>query len=173
MARDGDRVRLVTRGGYDWTGRFPWIVEAARMNRHQQFAIDGEAVVLGADGISDFNALHSRRHDDEVQLYAFDYLALETLPLTRPTSRVCSRAGRMASTSKRLAARLRGRSGLLRFSNEGYCVSVGLRSTTRSVNAVPLKYTASSNRLGLSTLAALERLRLCCECQKVLQLKGG
>lgn len=27
------------------------------------------------DGISDFNALHSRKHDQEVQLYAFDLLA--------------------------------------------------------------------------------------------------
>jgi ATP-dependent DNA ligase len=26
---------------------------------------------------SDFDALHSRRHDDEVQLYAFDILALD------------------------------------------------------------------------------------------------
>jgi bifunctional non-homologous end joining protein LigD len=38
--------------------------------------IDGEAVLLGVDGISDFNGLHSRQHDDEVQLYAFDILAL-------------------------------------------------------------------------------------------------
>ena len=36
---------------------------------------DGEAVVLGVDGVSDFDALQSRRHDDEVQLYAFDMLA--------------------------------------------------------------------------------------------------
>ncbi|MGY2803996.1 hypothetical protein ACVIHF_000726 [Bradyrhizobium sp. USDA 4506] len=34
--------------------------------------IDGEAVLLGIDGRSDFNGLHSRRHDNEVQLYAFD-----------------------------------------------------------------------------------------------------
>jgi bifunctional non-homologous end joining protein LigD len=27
--RDGDRVRPITRGGYDWTKRYPWIVEAA------------------------------------------------------------------------------------------------------------------------------------------------
>ncbi|OSJ36988.1 hypothetical protein BSZ19_01480 [Bradyrhizobium japonicum] len=52
-----------------------------------QFVIDGEAVVLGVDGPSDFNALHSRRHDHEVQLYAFDILAvggegLRQLPLT-------------------------------------------------------------------------------------------
>ena len=37
--------------------------------------LDGEAVLLGVDGISDFNGLHSRKHDDEVQLYAFDILA--------------------------------------------------------------------------------------------------
>lgn len=37
--------------------------------------LDGEAVVLGVDGVSDFDALQSRRHDDEVQLYAFDMLA--------------------------------------------------------------------------------------------------
>jgi hypothetical protein len=44
--RDGDRVRLLTRNGHDWSGRYPWIVEAA------------------IDGVTDFNALwplfHSR-----------------------------------------------------------------------------------------------------------------
>ena len=39
--------------------------------------IDGEAVLLGINGISDFNALHSGKHNDEVQLYAFDILALD------------------------------------------------------------------------------------------------
>ncbi len=76
VERQGKSVRLFTRNGHDWTKRFPWIVEAALKNREQQFVIDGEAVVLGVDGVSDFNALHSRRHDDEVQLYAFDVLAL-------------------------------------------------------------------------------------------------
>lgn len=32
--------------------------------------------MLGLDGISDFNALHSRKHEHEVQLYAFDVLAM-------------------------------------------------------------------------------------------------
>jgi bifunctional non-homologous end joining protein LigD len=77
LERDGDRVRLITKGGYNWTGRFPWIVESALKNRLKQFVIDGEAVVLGVDGIPDFNALHSRKHDEEVQLYAFDCLALD------------------------------------------------------------------------------------------------
>jgi bifunctional non-homologous end joining protein LigD len=77
VERDGDRVRLITRNGYDWTDRYPWIVESALKNRQQQFIVDGEAVILGVDGVPDFNALHSRKHDDEVQLYAFDVLALD------------------------------------------------------------------------------------------------
>jgi bifunctional non-homologous end joining protein LigD len=77
LERDGDFVRLITRNGHNWTDRYRWIVEAALKNRVRQFVIDGEAVVLGVDGIADFNALHSRRHDEEVQLYAFDILALD------------------------------------------------------------------------------------------------
>ena len=73
--RDGDRVRLITRGGYDWSKRNSWIVEAARRLRQKQFVIDGEAVILGIDGASDFDALFAGRHNDEVQLCAFDILA--------------------------------------------------------------------------------------------------
>lgn len=76
MERDGDRVRLITRGGYDWTKRYPWIVEAARRNHIKPFVLDGEAVVLCLDGMPDFNALHSRKYDGEVQLCAFDVLAM-------------------------------------------------------------------------------------------------
>jgi hypothetical protein len=32
-------------------------------------------VVLGIDGVSEFNALHSGKHDEEVQFCAFDILA--------------------------------------------------------------------------------------------------
>jgi bifunctional non-homologous end joining protein LigD len=39
--------------------------------------IDGEGVLLGVDGVSDFDGLHSRKYDGEVQLYAFDCLALD------------------------------------------------------------------------------------------------
>jgi bifunctional non-homologous end joining protein LigD len=67
-------VRLFTRKGYDWSNRFPLIVEAAIRNRQSSFVIDGEAVLLGVDGRSDFNGLHSRQHDKEVQFYAFDML---------------------------------------------------------------------------------------------------
>jgi bifunctional non-homologous end joining protein LigD len=63
LERDCGHVRLITRGGYDWTERYPWIVESALKNRHKHFVIDGEAVVLGVDGVADFNALHGRKYD--------------------------------------------------------------------------------------------------------------
>ena len=49
--------------------------------------IDGEVVLFGIDGRSDFNGLHSRRHDDEAQFYALDMLVsdgedLRKLPLS-------------------------------------------------------------------------------------------
>jgi ATP-dependent DNA ligase len=54
--RDGARVRLLTRNGHDWTKRYPWIAEAALKSRQQHFIIDGEAVILGVDGVADFDA---------------------------------------------------------------------------------------------------------------------
>jgi len=59
------RVRLFTRNGHDWSERYPLITEAALRNRNTSFVIDGEAVLLGVDGISDFDGLHrfERPHD--------------------------------------------------------------------------------------------------------------
>ena len=44
--------------------------------------IDGEAVLLGVDGISDFNGLHSRKRDQEVEFYAFDMLVSDGEPVS-------------------------------------------------------------------------------------------
>jgi bifunctional non-homologous end joining protein LigD len=63
VQREGERVRMFTRNGHDWSDRYPLIVEAARNLRTPAFVIDGEAVWLGADGMSDFNKLHSHKHD--------------------------------------------------------------------------------------------------------------
>jgi bifunctional non-homologous end joining protein LigD len=92
VQREGKRVRLFTRNGHDWTDRYPRIVAAALRNRATSFVIDGEAVLLGVDRVSDFDGLHSRKFDNEVQLYAFDALMLDgddlrKLPLsTRKTN---------------------------------------------------------------------------------------
>jgi ATP-dependent DNA ligase len=72
--------------------------------------------VLGVDGVADFDALHSRKHDDEVQFCAFDILVegdddLRKLPLhLRKTSLERRWRGALpASSSTRLNA---ARSGL-------------------------------------------------------------
>src|SRR5215216_8056148 len=68
VQREGKTVRLWTRNGHDWSSRYPRIVEAARRHRPDSFVLDGEAVLLGVDGIADFNNLHSRKHVDEVHV---------------------------------------------------------------------------------------------------------
>jgi ATP-dependent DNA ligase len=114
LERDRDRVRLITRGGHNWTDRYPWIVEATRKVRQKRFVLDGEAVVLGVDGVdgvADFNALHSRKHDHEVQFCdsicsprAATICAACRSQCGRPTLIGYWRGGRKASSSIRLSA---------------------------------------------------------------------
>ena len=47
VQREDKRVRLFTRNGHDWSGRYPLITEAALRNRNSSFVVDGEAVLLG------------------------------------------------------------------------------------------------------------------------------
>jgi ATP-dependent DNA ligase len=70
--RDG-RVRLFTMNGNDWTKRYPRIVEEAARLR-EPLIIDAEVVHLSADGVSDFDALHSRTADEKAVALAFDLL---------------------------------------------------------------------------------------------------
>ena len=51
---------MFTRNGHDWAERYPLIVEAALRHRAASFVIDGEAVLLGVDGVSDFDGLHNQ-----------------------------------------------------------------------------------------------------------------
>ena len=65
-------MRLLTRNGHDWTGRFPLIAQAAGALRARSFLIDGEAVACDGDGLPVFDRLRYRRQDGRVFLYAFD-----------------------------------------------------------------------------------------------------
>jgi bifunctional non-homologous end joining protein LigD len=62
VRKSGDRVRLFTRRGYNWSHHYPRIVEAAKRLK-RSFVIDGETVVSDKHGIADFEKLHSREHD--------------------------------------------------------------------------------------------------------------
>lgn len=77
VRKTAQRVRIFTRRGADWSHRFPKIVEAVSWLRASSMILDGEGVICGQDGVSDFNALHSKERDDEVMLYAFDLLELD------------------------------------------------------------------------------------------------
>lgn len=74
-------VRIITRGGHDWTDRFPAIAGAARKLGVGTAILDGEAVVLDNEGRSDFGALQrslggrgGKKASAEAVLYAFDLL---------------------------------------------------------------------------------------------------
>jgi ATP-dependent DNA ligase len=69
VRRVGDQVRLFTRRGYDWSGRYPSIAVTATLLRARSFTIDGEAVVCGPDGVAVFDALHRRGTVSEAMLY--------------------------------------------------------------------------------------------------------
>jgi bifunctional non-homologous end joining protein LigD len=71
------RCALFTRRGYDWTDRYPAIASAAAKLRAKSFTMDGEAVVVGADGVAVFEALHRRHKASDAILYAFDLLELD------------------------------------------------------------------------------------------------
>ncbi|MGO7115547.1 non-homologous end-joining DNA ligase [Rhizobium johnstonii] len=87
---DHGSVRIVTRGGHDWTDRFPAIAAAARKLGVGSAIIDGEAVVLDDQGRSDFGALQQSlggrggtKTSDASVLMAFDLLYFDGHDLTK------------------------------------------------------------------------------------------
>jgi bifunctional non-homologous end joining protein LigD len=72
---DGE-VKIRTRNGHDWTDKFPLLRDAFKKMEIGSFILDGEAVVLGKDGISDFKALQNALGDvnKNMQAYFFDLL---------------------------------------------------------------------------------------------------
>ena len=52
--RDGDRVRLYTRNGHNWTTRYPLIARAIELLSLRSCLIDGEAIAC--DGYGPFSS---------------------------------------------------------------------------------------------------------------------
>jgi bifunctional non-homologous end joining protein LigD len=74
VRRDGAAVRLYSRNANDWTARLRAIADGAERIKARSFTIDGEAVVLGPDGLSRFEELSGREAADTAILYAFDLI---------------------------------------------------------------------------------------------------
>src|SRR5271166_68775 len=75
------RVKLMTRGGLDWTRKFgSEVVEALQALPVRDALIDGEVVVENGAGASDFSSLQadlSEGRTDRFRLYAFDLIYID------------------------------------------------------------------------------------------------
>ena len=77
MARvDGDRVKLVTRGGHDWAAKMPDLVAAVRKLGLRSAWLDGEIVVMGPNGLPSFNGLQTafdlKSRSAAIEYFLFD-----------------------------------------------------------------------------------------------------
>lgn len=92
----GDSVRLYTRTGLDWTGKFQSIAAALAALNLKDVLIDGEAAVAHANGRTDFSSLQRSLENGVakgVSYFAFDLLAegtkdLRKLPLSERKERL-------------------------------------------------------------------------------------
>lgn len=138
---DADGVRIITRGGHDWTHRFPSVVTAAAQLDAGSFIIDGESVVLDGAGRADFGLLQQalggrggKRKAKMAMLYAFDLLYLDGHDLTRMT---------LSERRHMLEDLIDHESGFLRFSEEVECDGA--------------EFLASACRFGLEGIIAKRR----------------
>ncbi|WP_349236841.1 MULTISPECIES: non-homologous end-joining DNA ligase [unclassified Bosea (in: a-proteobacteria)] len=139
--RDASGVRIITRGGHDWTHRFPSIAAEAAELDAGSFILDGEAVVLDEAGRADFGLLQQalggrggKAKAERAMLFAFDLLYLDGHDLTR-----------MALSERRdmLEGLLDGEIGMIRLSEE--------------VEADGAEFLASACKVGLEGIIAKRR----------------
>ncbi|NWK96315.1 DNA ligase D [Sphingobium lactosutens] len=91
----GDKVRIFTRNGLDWTEKFPALVRSLVALDLPPALIDGEIVAFGPDGNPSFSALQTvlkrgrgaESEDAPLSLFAFDLLSLEGMDL-KPLSTI-------------------------------------------------------------------------------------
>lgn len=87
-------VRILTKGGHDWTKRFPEIERGARELGVATAILDGEAVMYDEQGRSDFNLLQASlggptgKKTSPAQFVAFDLLYLDGHDLQKTELRV-------------------------------------------------------------------------------------
>ncbi|MBZ9887184.1 ATP-dependent DNA ligase [Mesorhizobium sp. BR1-1-3] len=80
IMKDENGIRLFTKNGYDWTGRYIELAGEAEAIEAESFIIDGETITVNEAGLSDFQALQSavthREPSRDLYLVAFDLLHL-------------------------------------------------------------------------------------------------
>ncbi|WP_321789273.1 DNA ligase D [Paraburkholderia sp. J94] len=85
-AKGKNAVRIFTRAGLDWSAKFPRQVQAlGALDIHSAW-LDGEAVVLDAQGVPDFQALQNafdEGHEDAIVFWLFDLPWLDGVDLRK------------------------------------------------------------------------------------------
>ena len=81
--RDAGGVRLITRKGFDLADRFILAATAIASLPARSCVIDGEAIACDQRGLSVFDMIRWRQHDNAVTLCAFDLLELDGEDLRR------------------------------------------------------------------------------------------
>ena len=76
-ARDGKKVRLISRKGKDLTYRFPLAVQAVAALPVHSCIIDGEAIISDATGLAVFGLIRSYRNGRRATLCAFDLIEID------------------------------------------------------------------------------------------------
>jgi len=69
-------IKLYSRGGTNWSRRYPLISQALGQLRISSNGLDGEAVILDRNGRHDFDALWSHSRDHEARLPTFDIVEI-------------------------------------------------------------------------------------------------
>jgi bifunctional non-homologous end joining protein LigD len=75
--KEGAKVRLWSRNGRSWHLAFPHLFAAVAALPVSGLVLDGEAVMLRADGSADFHALRSTSARTEARLIVFDLLEVD------------------------------------------------------------------------------------------------
>ena len=83
---EAGEARLITRGGHDWTPKMPSLAAAVEALGIKSGWLDGEIVVMSAQGVPNFNALQNaidKSQNEDIQYFVFDAPFLEGLDLRK------------------------------------------------------------------------------------------
>jgi bifunctional non-homologous end joining protein LigD len=136
--REDDRVRVFSRRGIDHADRAPAIAEALLALNVRSVTIDGEGVVCGPGGVTDFDRLRAvmgRKGSRQAFLYAFDLLELDGKERWE-TRRTMLTLLRKADDGIRLSEHIEGTDGTTIF---GHACAMGLEGIVAKRRDRPYK----------------------------------
>lgn len=131
---DRGDIRLLTRTGLDWTGKYPAIVTALRTVPARQAYLDGELCGVQPDGVTSFALIQNaadRRGGADLVFFVFDLLHLDGLDLM---------PWPLADRKARLAVLFKQTDAAIRYSDH----QIGLGPAFHRDMPVPLGSRASS-----------------------------